>query len=232
MAITVNIPEPTVDLDTSIGTVLDSSVYSSPTRASVGVFVKVYKLSYDGVKTYLPTAGASLDPELDASWTFEYSEDGWILVNYISIPDYNGATNYSIYDAAFDPTTKLVYSSKSSGNSGNALSNTTFWQLVTNPTDLVYLIGSVNQPTNVLNTQGLASLYYIINPYVKRGYGTLAGDAFLEASTTYRRTQDVRLHELVGLGIIAIDIAKARLEYSRGELFCRKATNLINNVPN
>lgn len=228
MAITVNLSNITVDLTTGIGTVVDGSTYTSPTRATVGVYLRVYKTDYAGSRSYLTTTPNLADANVDSQWTFPFSGgDGWHQLAYVAVPDYAGGTSYAKYDAAFDPTNKIVYRSKSAGNIGNALNNTTFWEVIPDPSALAFNIGLTTQSVN-LNTNTSAAVYNIVlNPITKQAAGTQAGQAFLEASSDYRRSQDVRLWELLDLAVVDMDVCNSRQEYSLGEIAARRASYLI-----
>lgn len=228
MAITVNLTNITVDLTTGIGTVVDGSTYTSPTRATAGVYLKVYKTDYAGSRSYLTTTSDLSDPNVDSQWAFPFSGgDGWHQLAYVAVPDYSGATNYAKYDAVFDPTNKIVYRSKSAGNIGNALANTTFWEVIADPAALAFNVGTSTQSVNLNTITSVVTYNIILSPTTKQAAGTQAGQAFLEASSDYRRSQDVRLWELLDLAVVDMDVCNSRQEYSLGELAARRAAYLI-----
>lgn len=215
------------NISTGVMTVTDGSTYTSPTRATCGVFVKVYKVDYDGNKLALTTTGNNSDANTDSSWTCLYTLDGWYKIAYVAIPDYGGGVTYAIYDAVFDPATKLVYRSKANDNLGNALNSTTHWELISDPASLAFNVGAANQSVNLNTITGVTVLNSIFDDYLVDAFGTQAGIAFLESSSDYKRSEDVRLHELLALAIKAIEVADARQEYSEGEIFARRADDLI-----
>jgi len=227
MAITINLVDPVISLDTYIGTITDSSTYTSPTRATCGVYVKVYKVDYSGGRTYLTTTPNNSDANTDSSWNYVFTTDGWAQVFYVAVPDYAGGTTYAQYDAVFDPTNKLVYRSKSAGNIGNALNNTTFWELISDPTSLCLNVGTATASPNLNTNTSIAILNVLPFPITKTNFGTKTGDAFLEASSDYKRSQNVRLYELLGLAIDGMTIAINRQEFSKGELYARRARSLV-----
>lgn len=228
MAITINLGTPSVDLTTSVITITDASTYSTPTRAQVGVFVKVYKTDYQGAKSAITTTGNASDPETDVSWTCNFPTDGWFQIAYVAPQDYAGGTTYAKYDAVFDPATNNVYRSKSNGNLGNALNNTTFWELITDPAALAFNIGTATESLNMTAYTGQTVQNIVLFPLTKVEFGTETGLAFLEASSDYKRSEDVRLAELLQLAVTAMTVANDRQEYSLGEIFARRARDLAN----
>jgi hypothetical protein len=228
MAITKNLTT-TISLVTDTGTIVDSSVYSSPTRVTCGVYVKAYKTEYDGNKLALATVGNTADPNTDSSWTFPYNSDGWYKIAYMAIPDYvTPGTPYNLYDAVFDPAAKVVYRSKIAANS-SALNVTASWEVISDPAALAFNVGAANESLNISNVAvtGVTVLNSVLTPIITEAFGTQAGKAFLEASSDYKRSQDVRTHELLSLALKAIAVADARQNYSEGEIFARRATAII-----
>lgn len=218
----------TIDLVTGLGTIVDGSTYSSPTRLTCGVFVKAYKTEYDGNKLALTTTGDTNDANTDTSWTFPYTSDGWYKVAYVAIPDFAGGT-YNQYDAVFDSGNKIVYRSKIANNS-SALNVTTSWEVITDPAALAFNVGASNESANITAITGVTVLNSVLDSFLREEFGTQAGKAFLEASSDYKRSQDVRTHELLSLAIKAIEIANTRQEYSEGEIFARRATSIIDQL--
>lgn len=227
MAITINLTNITVDLTTSIGTIVDGSTYTSPTRATCGVYVKVYKTDYAGNRTLVTTTPNLGDANTDTQWTFPYAVDGWYKIAYVAPPDYAAGTTYAKYDAVFDPTNKLVYRSKSAGNIGNALLNTTFWEVIPVPTDLAFNVGTTTESPNLTTITGVTVYNIILYSIISKAYGDATGSAMLEASSDYKRSEDVRYNELLFLAKESIKIANNRQAYSTGEIYARRAADLI-----
>lgn len=222
MANTLAVGTITTDLTASTITITDGTTYSSPARAGVGVFMDVYKVDYNSAKTLLTTTGDASDADSDATWTSTFTTDGWYKIVMVAPADYAGGTTYAQYDAAFDPATDYVYRSKTAGNTGNALTNTTYWERITRPTDLAFNVGTATASAN------LDSLIYntILYPITRVNFGTKTGEAFLEASSDYRRSKDVRLYELLNVAVNAMNLANDRAEYAEGEKYARRAISL------
>lgn len=229
MAITVNVSGITINTTAGTGTITDASVYTSPTRATVGVFVKVYKIDHLGAREALVTTSDTGLADTAAVWTFTYPTDGRYKILYVAAPDYSGAVTYAQYDAVFNPTSGGVFRSKSAGNIGNALNNTTFWEPIPDPATLAFNIGTAQASPNLNTNTSVAAVDTILFAITKENFGTKASEAFLEASSTYRRSQDVRTYELLGLAVDGMNIANDRQEYQLGEIIARRAISLCSN---
>ena len=117
--------------------ITDSTVYGTggnPARAAVAVYVSSYKMNADNtVADTLTVTGDDDDPETDSSWSVNYTVDGWYKTYFVAIPDYAVST-YAIYDAVY--SAGVVYRSKQNGNSETDLSNTTWWEVIADPSTL------------------------------------------------------------------------------------------------
>lgn len=229
MAVTISFPAAniTVDLSASTITAVDGSTYGSPLRNTLGVYLSIYKVDYAGSRTLLTTTGNNANPQTDTQWVCSYSTDGWYKFFYVGVPNYAGGTPYAQYDAAYDNVNKRVYRSKSAGNIGNALVNTTFWELISDPASLVLNIGTSTASVNLNTITSIANLNVGLYPTTKVKFGDQCGLAFLEASSTYKRSQDVRNYELLGLAVDDMKECDSRQQYSLLEITARRASALI-----
>lgn len=212
----------TPDLTANTFTVTDNSTYVTPARSGYGVFTKTYKVNYDGTRNTLTNTSNNSNPVTDSIWTVSFTTDGWYQTFYVAPLNYSGATTYAKYDAVFDPTGKLVYISQQAANTGNALTNTAFWQPVADPTQLALNVGATNQSNNLASSLSSVILY----PLTSVNFGTQTGIAFLEPTTTAKRSADVRLYELLGLAVDSMFRANATAQWTAGEIFARKATSI------
>lgn len=230
MAITISLVDPVIDLTANTGVIVDASTYTSPSRATCGVYVKVYKTDYTGAREYLTTTSNNGDANTDSQWTYTFTTDGWCQVAYVAVPDW-AVTTYAKYDAVFDFTNKIVYRSKIAANvvaNLASLSNTTNWEVISDPTSLVFNIGTAIQSVNLNTNTSVVLLNVLPYPITKVNFGTVTGNAFLEASSDYKRSQNVRLYELLGLAVDGMKVAIDRQEFSKGELYARRAISLAN----
>lgn len=229
MAITINLTNIAVDLTTGIGTIIDGSTYTSPSRATCGVFLKVYKTDYNGNKSVLETTASPIDPNTTSQWTYPHTADGWHQIAYVAPPDYAGGTTYARYDAVFDPSGLGVYRSKSNGNIGNALNNTTFWEPISDPSGLAFNVGTATESVNLTTLTAQTVYNIVLYPITQKEWLDETGESFLEASSDYKRPQDVRRVHLLQIATFSMDLANNRQEYSEGEIFARRAAYLINH---
>jgi len=122
----------TVERDTL--TYVDSIEYSDPLRSAGAVHFSVAKVDYEGVEEALTVTSDAGDPATDSEWSIPYEKDGYYKARYAFIPTYSSGTTYALYDSVDEDGS--VYRSKSAGNVGNAVSNTTFWEPMSSPTDI------------------------------------------------------------------------------------------------
>ena len=228
MAITKDISTITVDTTENTVTVTDNSTYTSPSRATCGVFLKLFKVDYAGNRSALETTGDGSGGNDDAEWVADYASDGWYQLAYVAIPDW-AVTSYAIYDAVFRPSSGAVYRAKGAVSiSVEAdLDDTAEWEVITDPTSLCFNIGESNQSVNLNTITSIVVENAVLNALTLVAFGTQTGEAFLEASSNYKRSEDVRLYELLGLAVDGMTIANNRAEYSLGEIFARRAISLV-----
>ena len=203
------------------------ATYTSPARTSLAVYVKLSKTDYTGAKTLLTTTANNADPTSAGTniWTAPYTADGWHQILFVALPFYAGGTTYAQYDAVYESGS--VYRSKSAGNIGNAVSNTTYWELISDPTSLALTAGTSTGSPNLAAITSTAVLSFGVRASISAAFGDQAGDAFLEMTSDYKRSQDVRMHELLALAVDSIDTADSRQNYSALEIYARRAESII-----
>lgn len=226
MALTVSLTPFTVNLTTSVATVVDATT-GYGTRSNYGVFTKAYKLDYLGALSSFSTTGSVADPAVDLSWTFSYTTDGWWQIWYIAAPLYAGGTSYAQYDAVYSTSDKSVYTSLSAGNLGHTpASSPTFWVKQSDPTSLINLVGTAQAPANVVTNTGYAVVNTILYALTTYNYGNLAASASLEPCSDCKRTWDVTQLQIMRTYLDGLQIASQRQDYSNGEKICRRAITL------
>lgn len=228
MALTIDLSDITIDVEAATGVIVDGSTYGSPARNTLGVFLKVYKVDKDGARTEETNTSNASDPESDSEWTFEYSTDGWRQIFYVAVPKW-AATTYARYDAVYDAVNDIVYRSKVNANVVTVLanlSNTTNWEVISVPTSLALNVGTSTQSNNINTITGANIYNTVLYQTIQECFEEKTSEAFIEASSDYKRSQDVRVYELLGLAIDGIDIANEREEYSLGEIIARRAMSI------
>jgi len=231
MAITKSLTPITVDLEASTITITDASTYTSPSRATCGVYIKVFKVDYAGSRTEQVTTGNNGDANTDTIWTATFPTDGRFQYFYVAVPDW-AATTYAKYDAVFEPITKIVYRSKLNSNVVSTAADllvTANWEVITDPTTLCLYVGTSTQSVNLNTLTSIGIFNDILYPITKKNFGEQTGIAFLEQPSTYKRPQDVRLYNLLGIAVDGMQIANNRQEYALGELIARRAISLCTN---
>lgn len=226
MAITKDLSEITVDTTAGSGLVVDNTIYTSPVRANFGVFLKVYKVDYTGSRDYMTTTSNDSDPNTDSEWLFRFDSDGWHQLFYVAVPDW-AVTSYAKYDAVFNPLTNIVYRSKVNANSVATAADllvTANWEVISDPTQLCLNIDTASESENLSTLSSIGIINVILYPKLKEKFGQQTANAFLEQTSSYKRPQDVRLYELLGVAVDGMFIANERQEYILGELIARRAT--------
>ena len=216
---TVSVPSPFI-----LGILTDASDYSgAPLRADVGVFVKVFKKDTLGNRTSLTTTGNTSNPDTDTAWTFTYTTDGHYEALWAVVPDYNVGTTYALYDVAFAPGTGIVYRSLQAANIGNAVTDTAYWEVLSEPWLLYDNVGGATESLNAT----VYSYNRVLGPITKKGFADCSGQAALEACSDCKRSIDVEKYEYLGLAVDAMADKDSRQEYTDGEKIARRAALII-----
>jgi hypothetical protein len=138
-----------ISADRSVTTITDDSTYTSPVRSAVRVFMSLQKMTVDNVGTAVTLTPDDDDPELTASWEWDTQVDGWHKFYYVAIPAYAGGTTYAIYDAVYDTSTDVVYRSIQNTNVGHALSDTAWWEEISDPASLAANVDESDESGNI-----------------------------------------------------------------------------------
>lgn len=221
MANTITLPD-SVNTAHTIVTFTDTTTYTNPTRALVGIYVSVAKVDFRGAEVFQTLTPNSADPGVVASWTMPYSLDGHYRVRYIAVPDYDAGVIYSKYQVAFDNINLLVYVSAVDSNTGESLLDTDYWTPVLDPTILVDYVGFVNEPSNAD-----AYVTNLILSDITADYRDSAGlEAALELCMDCNRYKDVSKFTLLSTFYKGLVVAETNSEFSKGEKIARRAQAL------
>jgi len=208
--------------DGSAVTITDATTYSSPSRATCGVYINVYKTDFSGAQTKLTITLDNADPNFTSTWAFNLDTDGWYQAYYVAPPDYSTLVSYAANAAVFDPTNKLVYKSKSNGNLNNSLANTTYWTVVPDPATLAEYKGtatdSANTDTLITNKVFGFKALELRDRYAVDIAAELCGDSSLN--------KDINLFELYDLFVSGMEQSETYSEFSQGERIARRAEGL------
>lgn len=212
-----------VSADIETATIIDNTVYGTggnPARADLRVFVAGYKVDLEGNQTDLGLESNDGDPQTDSQWVWDYTIDGYHRFYYVAIPEYNIGTSYSQYDAVFGPS-NIVYRSLQNGNIGNALVNTAFWEVISDPASLANNEGESNESENI------TSLIYlrVLRPISQQTYGNDISESC--ACTDCSDTKIIPPYNKFSILLNGAAIADSRQEVLKGELICRKIQSLF-----
>lgn len=217
-------PELTFESITSdrlTGTITDDTTFggSNPARNVLAVYLSGSKMKYNSTIDYALTITPNAGPATVSSWTFSIAEDkdGWNRFLYTALPLYSGGTTYSQYDAVYQASTYLTYRSLQSSNTGNALSNTSFWEPITDASQLALNSGETNQSNNI------ASTVYSILVSANSEYAMSSQIAITsqEGGDT-KSGANMRLSYLLGVLVNGLYIHGDRAEYPQGETLARR----------
>lgn len=229
MALEILLSIESITSDRETATLLDSTVYGTggnPARAAVGVYVVAQKMNADSsVAATLVVAGNDGDPQTDVSWDITLLNDGWHRILFVAPQDYSAGTTYALYDAVQDAATSIIYRSKQAGNIGNALSNQTYWEVVT--ATIAANEDEVNESAN------LNSIVYefILTPDSEYAYASKIAEASETYLTSLKIPQDVLdTYTVLALLIDGAYVASDRGSYPEGERLCRRLESLIESL--
>jgi hypothetical protein len=208
---------------TDQGVLNDETVYISPQRVDVAVFVSAFKVNSSSVQTPVTVTPNNADPGVVTFWSFDIATDGWYQFYYTAIPDYDPVGTYAIHDAVYDPISGKVYKSLSNSNIGIALSDTLYWQEVLIPATLAGNEGLATESTNID-----ASIYQrILTPKVDRLYGDKAVQIARECCSDCEIAEHIDEFEIVFALREGALISEERLEYADGEKMIRRLDEFI-----
>lgn len=160
MALTANLVRSSISTDGLTSNWTDSTVYggANPLRNQVAVFITAYKVDENQVETAL--AVTTFDPEVATTFVTTNGVDGWTRYYFIIVNNWLVGTTYNRYDLVWDPTGNKFYQYINvTSTSGNAVSNTTYWAVVTDPTIYIKQIGTTTAVNNM-------AAYQVINKVI------------------------------------------------------------------
>jgi hypothetical protein len=228
MANTLSFTVDSITSDRTEGVLLDGTTYSSPVRTGVGVFVSGRKMLYNSsVESTLTIVGDDNDPETDSQWTFNIPKDGWFRFLIVSVPDFNAASTYAIYDAVFDPATNKVYRSKQNTNTTDTLTDTAWWEEITDPGSLASNEGEANESANI------DSLTYEpgIFPNSEYGFANQIADASEKYLTSFSiPDEDLETYSTLAVLVDGEYVHSDRSQMSQAERIARRLESLFESL--
>jgi hypothetical protein len=223
----------TIDLSLAIddtretATISDETVFGTggnPARSAVRVFLTGYKIDFEDeiAETYTMVSNTGSATTVSA-WEYTYTIDGWAKFLYVIIKDaYDSGTSYDIYDAVYDGSNN-VYRSKQNANIGNALGNTTYWELITDPSSLAENVGEANESLNIEST-----IYQRILTFDSQyGYGNFLAEDGSACCGDCDEPGTVQTYKKLSLLVNAAVECDIRSLLPEGEKICRKLQSLL-----
>lgn len=203
--------------DRSEITVTDSTSYGAPNlvRADCSVFFSAAKVSVASVETDVTVTGDDEDPSTDSSWTHSYTlGDGYWKYRWCVIPDYDVAETYDQYDACVSGG--VVYRSKVGSNTGQSVSDTDYFEVISDPTSLADNKGGASESGNI------ESYVYerVFTSNAQYAYGNL-----IATNSMYTEADDsgvIEEYDLFSLWLNGAITCDERTLGPSGETICRR----------
>lgn len=211
--------------DALSGTITDTVVYggAEPNRADVRVFITGAKMKQDGtVKQDVGVTSDTGDPETSSVYSFSIPEDGWFRFLVVIVREvYSAVDTYSQYEAVYNSVDDKVYRSKQSGNIGNSLTNTTWWEEITDPSTLALNKGTATESTNI------DSLVYnrVLSAQSQQGYGDFVSKESNNCCGDCG--DDTPQYKVLNLLINGLLLADQRTSLLSGEKIARRLESIL-----
>lgn len=128
-------------------TIADNYEYGTPNpdRDDVGVYFTAFKVDEDLAETALTVT--AFDPETVDEFTIEYDSDGRNKFIFVQAPNWLIGTTYNRYDVVWSLTQNAFYEYvNASATAGNVVTNSTYWSVVPDPTELLENLGQADEP--------------------------------------------------------------------------------------
>ena len=217
-----------ISSDRQTATLLDSTVYggANPARAAVGAYVVVQKMTAESTVSSTVTAtGNDADPQTDVSWTFPLTTlDGWYRVLFIAPEDYDAGDTYALYDVIQDPATSIVYRSKQAGNIGNALSNGTYWEVVT-------ALVALNEGTATESVNLNSTVYsFILTPNAEYNYANTIAEASESCCSVDCTLESLFMYIRMAAIVDGMYVHSDRAQYPQGERKARRFESIVESL--
>ncbi len=206
-------------------TITDTTVFggSNPARNTVLVFLSGNKQSVDNTVAYALTITPNdVDPLVTSSWSHSYTDDGWYNYFYVIIKDeYDAGDTYNQYDAVYSGSS--VYRSLINNNLGYALSNTSAWELITDPSTLAANKGETNESLNI------ESIIYqrIFTFNSQYGYGSFVAEASEDCCGDCGDEESDAQYNLLSLLVNGAIQCDYRTLLPEGETICRRLSAIL-----
>ena len=193
-------------------TLSDDSVFTSPVRSSYLIYINAYKVDYQNAKTALTVD--SYTPSSATSYSIEYTIDGHFQVEYVALQPWSSGTTYAQYDAIYVGST--VYRSLVGSNLNHLVTDTNYWEVISNPASLASNSGETNESLNI------DSVVYdrVFAADSQYAYGNFIADA--SVCTDCDQAQILQKYNTFSLLLRELEVADQRTLTIEGETVARK----------
>lgn len=216
-----------ITADRVTATLTDGSVYTSPVRSAVRVFLTGNKQNFDNTIAYpLVLTPDSIDPAVVSNWAWAYQNtDGWFNFFFVIIKDaYDTGTTYVKYDAVYDGSNN-VYRSLIDSNLNNPLSDTASWEIIAVPSLLAANKGESNESLNI------DSILYqrVLTYYSQYSYGNFVSIASEQCCGDCENAEANAQYDLLSLLVNGAIQADLRTQPVQGEVISRRLSGIFSN---
>jgi hypothetical protein len=211
-------PDFTVSIDSSRTTltVTDATTYggSNPARNVLLVYFKGFKMDSNNGETDLVLVGNNSNPATNSSWAGTYLTDGWYKFYYAAIPALDITATYNKYDAVYSGA--VVYRSKVAANTQDDPTNTTYWEVISDPAELANNEGETNESANITSF-----IYHrVLAANSQYAYGNFIADQC--ACSDCDESETLKTYDILSLWIKGLEVADQRTENIKGEYIARR----------
>lgn len=220
--ITVSYSSETPVGDEYQGVITDDTVYGTggnPARADGVLYMTGEKLNYDSSVDYEIDI-ETYDPEIVTTFTFTIVKDGWNQYTIVFIPEYDNGATYALYDAVYE--SGVVYRATQAGFSGQTPPNSSYWEIISEPTSLAANDGTATESANI----AFEIFNIIIYPFAKKLFGDSAENYAIQCCGTFKDVEEFTAYKELGAIVKALQASNTRSRYASGERISRYAASL------
>jgi hypothetical protein len=203
------------------GVIQDDTVYGAgnPARADGVLYMTGEKLNFDSSVDYEIDI-ETYDPTSVTNFTFSIEKDGWNQYTVVFIPEYNNGTTYLLYDAVYEAG--VVYRATQNSFSGQTPPNSSYWEVISEPTSLAANDGTSTESANI----AFEIFNIIIYPFAKKLFGDAAEDYAIQCCGTFKDVEEFTAYKELGAIVKALQASNTRSRYASGERISRYAASL------
>jgi hypothetical protein len=199
----------------------DETTYGgvNPARADGVTYISGEKINYDS-SVDSEVEFVTYNPVTASTYTFTTYKDGWYKFLFCWIPNYDAGETYEQYDAVY--YSGVVYRAILDNFSGQTPTNTSYWEVISEPTDLVGNLDTATESANI----AVQLFQIIIYPFAKKLYGDKAEEYAINCCGTFKDLEEFNEYKQLGGIVAALQASNTRQRYASGERIARYAASL------